>query len=163
MHAVVLLVALVALLLLPCVVATVIFADEVALAAGRAIRRRRAARRARRVLGDLDHTLDAALTHQQAELAELGGDARPPIEQVAADLRRLGGLRLGVAVTSQVWHAAILRAYDDELRAACRSLRVPEHLGELAGVDLEIERLRVEGELLARGLELRPTRWGQAA
>jgi hypothetical protein len=96
-------------------------------------------------------------------LAALEGGGRPSIEQVAADLRRLGRLRLSVATTSPVWHAAILRAYDDRLRLACRSLGVAEHLERLDGMDLEIERVRVEGELVAKGLVLIGTRRGQDA
>ena len=37
---------------------------------------------------------------------------------------------------------------------ACQELEIQEHLGELTGVDREIERLRVEGLLLAAGLRL---------
>ena len=38
---------------------------------------------------------------------------------------------------------------------ACRELEICEHhLYELTGVDLEVERLRVEGMLLAAGLRL---------
>ena len=46
-----------------------------------------------------------------------------------------------------VWHSAVIEAYDDRLRAACRALGIPEHLAELTGVDREIERVRVEGVL----------------
>jgi hypothetical protein len=79
----------------------------------------------------------------------------PPIERVAADLRRLDKQRLGVATRSTVWFTAVQRAYDDRLRLACRSLGIEEHLDGLAGVDLEIERVRIEGELLAAGMALR--------
>jgi len=80
----------------------------------------------------------------------------PPIEQIAADLRRLGRQRLGVATRSTVWFTAVQRAYDDRLRMACRSLAIEQHLDELRGVDLEIERVRVEGELAGAGLMLGP-------
>ena len=40
------------------------------------------------------------------------------------------------------------------LAQACRCLGLCEHLCDLHGVDLEIERLRVEGELQAAGLVL---------
>ena len=46
------------------------------------------------------------------------------------------------------------RAYDDRLSLACLELEIPQHLRELTGVDLEIERVRVEGELEAAGLGL---------
>jgi len=87
--------------------------------------------------------------------------AGPPIEQVAADLRRLGQQRLGIATRSPVWFAAVQRAYDDRLQVACRELEVEEHLGELEGVDLEIERVRVEGALQAAGMALGGSEAGQ--
>ncbi|GGM15567.1 hypothetical protein ACFFX1_03760 [Dactylosporangium sucinum] len=79
----------------------------------------------------------------------------PPIEQVAGDLRRLNRLRGGIALRSPVWFNAVQRAYDEGLRTACRQLAVEEHLDELHGVDLELERLRLEGELQRAGLVLR--------
>ena len=53
-----------------------------------------------------------------------------------------------------------MRAYDERLRLACRCLEVPEHLAELEGIDLEIERVRVEGELIGAGLVLGAARRG---
>src|SRR5262245_41430850 len=79
----------------------------------------------------------------------------PPLEQVAADLRRLSRQRLGIATRSPVWFTAVQRAYDDRLRVACGQLGVEEHLGELSGLDLDLERVRVEGVLEAAGLALR--------
>ena len=81
--------------------------------------------------------------------------AGPPIQQIAADLRRLNRHRLGVATRSPVWFTAVQRAYDDRLRQASLQLRVEEHLTELEGIDLEVERVRVEGLLEAGGLVLR--------
>jgi hypothetical protein len=80
--------------------------------------------------------------------------AGPPIEQVAADLRRLGRQRLGIATRSPVWFAAVQRAYDDRLQVACRELGIEEHIADVAGVDLDIERVRVEGALQAAGMRL---------
>jgi hypothetical protein len=79
----------------------------------------------------------------------------PPIEQVALDLRRLNRLRESVARRSRLWFVAVSEAYDDGLRIACAQLGVEEFLGELSGVDLELERVRVEGELQGAGLVLR--------
>lgn len=79
----------------------------------------------------------------------------PPIEQVAADLRRLSGQRLGIATRSPVWFTAVQRAYDDRLHVACSQLGLEEHLAELSGLDLDVERVRVEGLLEAAGLVLR--------
>jgi hypothetical protein len=44
--------------------------------------------------------------------------------------------------------------YDEALAAACRCLNISEHLADVSGLDLEIERLRVEGALAAAGLRL---------
>jgi len=162
-HTLVLLAALLALLTLPCAVAAVICADELLDRAAWAIAQRREARRERKVLGTLDQALDSAMAGQRDALDALEHGGRPPIERIAADLRRLGRLRLSVATRSPVWHAAVMRAYDDRLRLACRYLGVVEHLAELGGVDLEIERVRVEGELLGMGLVLGGTRRGQTA
>jgi hypothetical protein len=146
-HAVVLALALVALVFLPCAVAFFICSDGPL----RRIRRRLGARRERQAL----HRLDRTLGQQAISLAELD-EHQPSIQQIAADLRRLDRQRLGIATHSKVWHAAVLLAYDDRLRLASRCLGVPEHLDQLDGVDLEIERVRVEGELEAAGLALRP-------
>jgi Flp pilus assembly protein TadB len=153
-HTLVLLVALLALLFLPCVVAAVICADEILDRIAWAFAQRREARRERRVMADLEEALDGAMAAHRDALEAFEEAGQPAIQQVAADLRRLGSLRLGVATTSPVWHAAILRAYDDRLRLACQYLGVAEHLAQLGGVDLEIERVRVEGELLGLGLIL---------
>lgn len=85
----------------------------------------------------------------------------PPIEQLAGDLRRLNGLRMGVATRSPVWFNAVQRAYDEALRVACGQLGIDQYLDEVSGVDLEVERLRVEGELQRAGLALRDTKTGQ--
>ena len=80
----------------------------------------------------------------------------PPIEQLAFDLRRLDRQRRGgPTLESEAWLAAVLRAYDERLCLACECLSVPENLRPLAGMDREIERVRVEGALEAAGLELR--------
>jgi len=79
----------------------------------------------------------------------------PALEMLAADLRRLDRQRLGIATHSKVWHAAVLLAYDDRLRLTCQCLGIQENLNWLDGIDLELERLRVEGMLGAEGLWLR--------
>jgi hypothetical protein len=77
-----------------------------------------------------------------------------PIEKIAADIRRLRRQRAGIAQRSPVWRAAVDDAYDDRLLLACRRLEITAHLAELTGVDREIERVRLEGELQAVGLTL---------
>jgi hypothetical protein len=77
-----------------------------------------------------------------------------PIEKVAADLRRLRRQRAGIAQRSPIWRAAVEDAYDDRLCLACKRLGITEHLEQLTGVDREIERVRLEGELQAAGIAL---------
>jgi hypothetical protein len=77
-----------------------------------------------------------------------------PIEKLAADIRRLRRQRAGIAQRSPVWRAAVEDAYDERVTLACKRLDIPAHLAELTGVDREIERVRLEGELEAAGLTL---------
>lgn len=145
-RAVVIAVALVALALLPCAVAMlIIHVDEAAETAYRALRR--GCRRLRARVADYR----AVRSHVTPEPAEPKG---PPIEQIAADLRRLSRQRQGIATRSTVWFAAVQRAYDERLQQACRSLGVVEHLTGLDGLDRDIERLRLEALLEAEGLAL---------
>jgi hypothetical protein len=44
--------------------------------------------------------------------------------------------------------------YDAALVAACGCLNISEHMSEVSGLDLEIERLRVEGALAVAGVQL---------
>ena len=43
---------------------------------------------------------------------------------------------------------------EDRLQVACRHLDVSHHLSTLDGMDRELERLRIEAELIAAGLHL---------
>jgi hypothetical protein len=78
----------------------------------------------------------------------------PPIEKLASDIRRLRRQRAGIAQRSPMWRAAVEDAYDDRVTLACKRLGIDAHLAGLAGVDREIERVRLEGELEAAGLTL---------
>jgi hypothetical protein len=106
---------------------------------------RRALRRLDRKIG-LPSTLD-----------RLTDDRRlPPVEQIAAELRRLDRQRrFGPSTESEKWSAAVANAYDAWLLAACRRLDIREDLTTLAGIDRDIERVRVEGQLETAGLVLR--------
>lgn len=150
-QAFVLMLAIVATVCLPAIVALILCADGLAAGATRRAAQLRAVQRQRRLLGRLDRSV---ATPADVDLSTLDNADRPTIEHIAADLRRLHTHRLGVAGRSRVWQNAVRQAYDDRLRLACRCLGVSEHLGDLEGVDLEIERLRVEGELQAAGLVL---------
>jgi hypothetical protein len=141
---VVLTTAFAALLSLPCALAMVIRSD------GAAIRRVwvRRSRADRDTLCLLDQGLRDVMTPSIRS-------GRPSIEQVAAELRRLDRQRqIGPAHGSEKWLVAVLRAYDEWLQVACGCLGISQHLSTLHGVDREIERLRMEGELTAAGLRL---------
>lgn len=85
---------------------------------------------------------------------------RPPVEQLAADLRRLAAaVRDLPRGTSRARQLGMLMAYDDVLIATALALDVPHALGELpAGFDRDLERVRLEGALEAAGLRFSPRR-----
>jgi len=138
--------ALLALLCLPCAVAVVVCADEL-------VARRTWTRHGRREL--------RALRLLEQDLAGLQPEPRlvarePCIEELVADLRRLDRQRRSAPTTdSAAWLAAVVRAYDERLSLASRSLGVTEHLAQLDGMDRDLERVRVEVLLQAAGLQLR--------
>ncbi|MGW4462932.1 hypothetical protein [Micromonospora sp. NPDC004704] len=146
--------ALLSLVCLPALVAGVLFADELVTWLAAEAVNRRTGRRQRRELDRLDRTFRAGAGRHHLDPSELDRPGGPAIEQVAADLRRLGGQRLGRPPRSRSAHGELLRAYDEQLRVASRYLGVAEHLADLDGLDREIERVRVEGELQAAGLVL---------
>jgi|SRR4051812_31282860 len=78
----------------------------------------------------------------------------PPIERVAADLRRVHRLLVDYpSGTPAARRLGTRQAYDELLTQACRQVGVPHRLAELPeGMDREIERLRVEESLRERGL-----------
>ena len=85
---------------------------------------------------------------------------RPPVERLAADLRRLSAASREVPRgTSHARHKGLLLAYDEVLGCACRALDVPHSLDTLpAGLDRDLERLRVEAALESAGLRFRAPR-----
>lgn len=124
---------------------------------GRAVRaraRRRVRRRERRTIARLDRAVEADSLTRDIDLREFDRPDRQPLERIAADLWRLRRHSIGGGGRPTVWPLILIQAYDDRLRTACRCLGITEHLGELEGVDREIERVRVEGELHAAGLAL---------
>jgi len=133
------LLAMCALALLPCVVLLIVYADNLIDATSRAIRRGRARRVKFRAQPEPDG---------------------PPLQQIAGDLHRLGTARLA-SPDGTVRYAAVTRAYDRRLISACRALGVEEHLGDLDELDLELERVRVEGALLQSGFVLASVDRGQ--
>jgi hypothetical protein len=146
MHVAVLGAAVTTLLALPCALVALMRADEAAM-------RRAWSRRPAEETQAL-HALDRAM--QAGDCAVLDDAPAPALDEIAKDLRRLDRQRKdGPACESQLWLAAVQRAYDERLCVACRCLGVAEHLQPLAGIDREIERVRVEGELQAAGIALR--------
>ncbi|MDO3701512.1 hypothetical protein Q3W71_07430 [Micromonospora sp. C28SCA-DRY-2] len=139
---------------LPAAIALLFCADEIIDRIVCGIAEWRDRRRERRTIARLDRAIEADSLTRDIDLSDFDRTDRRPLEQLAADLRRLGSQRIGVGGRSMVWHGAVLQAYDDRLRRACQALDIPEHLTELTGVDLEIERVRVEGLLHAAGLTL---------
>jgi hypothetical protein len=145
-HVAVLGAAFVALLALPCAVALLRSLDDAGM-------RRAWARRPVEETQAL-HELDRAL--QERDHFPLDDIPAPALDEIARDLRRLDRQRRGgPACESERWLAAVQLAYDERLCLACRCLGVREQLGPLRGLDREIERLRVEGELQAAGVALR--------
>jgi len=90
------------------------------------------------------------------------GEAAPhlrgrPVEQLAADLRRL---RVAVATDqrrSATHQLANRVAYDQLLMQVCQMVNVSHELGKnTAGPERDIERIRVEAELERAGIMLAP-------
>jgi hypothetical protein len=159
LRALLIVVAVAAVAAVPCLVGlAIIYLDEAIERSYRAVRR--GLRRLRAGLPKLRRRRRRRVTRLARGLwvpwelahAEPSG---PPIEQLAADLRRLTRQRLGIATRSPIWASAVQRAYDDRLKLACDQLGIVEHLSELTGLDLEVERVRLEGTLEAQGLVVR--------
>jgi hypothetical protein len=87
-----------------------------------------------------------------------------PLEQLAADLRRLRAL-LGQDEHRSAAHQMGNRlAYDRLMIQICAMLNIEHELGgHSVGVERDIERFRVEAELERAGVVLSDRRYGQAA
>jgi hypothetical protein len=122
------------------------------------------------LVGRWDETLrrwrerrSSAAAHRQA-VRELRHQQGVPIEQLAADLRRLRAI-LGTDARRSAAHQMGNRlAYDKLLMQVCEMLEIEHDLeGESIGFERDIERIRVEAELERAGLILSDRRFGQAA
>jgi hypothetical protein len=79
----------------------------------------------------------------------------PPVEKLAADLRRLRAELVYRRPTSNLGLTALLQAYDEVLEATCARLELPAHVRELPiGLDRDIERLRTEAAVEEAGIPL---------
>jgi hypothetical protein len=88
----------------------------------------------------------------------------PPLEQLAADLRRLyPGAHFPTRGSRMPKQRGVLMAYDQRLVETARALEVPTMLDDLPaeGFDREAERLRVEHALTEAGLVWQVRSWGQ--
>jgi hypothetical protein len=86
-----------------------------------------------------------------------------PLEQVAANLRRLRCV-LTVDAHRSVHQIGNRVAYDQVLIQASEMLQIEHDLAKhYAGMERDIERLRVEAELERAGVVLSDRRYGQAA
>jgi hypothetical protein len=105
----------------------------------------------------------SAAAHRRA-VRELRHQQGVPIEQLAADLRRLRAI-LGTDAHRSAAHQMGNRlAYDKLLMQVCGMLEIEHDLeGESIGFERDIERIRVEAELERAGLILSDRRFGQAA
>jgi hypothetical protein len=87
-----------------------------------------------------------------------------PIEQVAANLRRLRAVVATDANRSAAHQMGNRLAYDRVLAQACDMLDVEHDLGlESSGLERDIERFRLEAELERAGVVISQRRFGQAA
>jgi hypothetical protein len=87
-----------------------------------------------------------------------------PLEQVAANLRRLRGVLTVDEHRSAVHQIGNRVAYDQVLIQASEMLQIEHDLARRsAGMERDIERLRVEAELERAGVVLSDRRYGQAA
>jgi hypothetical protein len=87
-----------------------------------------------------------------------------PIEQLAADLRRLRSAIAADEHRSAAHQMGNRLAYDRVLVQACDMLGMEHELDqETSGIERDIERLRVEADLERVGVVISTRRFGQAA
>ncbi len=87
-----------------------------------------------------------------------------PIEQLAADLRRLRGVVGTDSHRSAAHQMGNRLAYDKLMMQACTMLDITHELGgDSIGMERDIERIRIEAELERAGVMLTDRRYGQAA
>src|SRR5687768_2555670 len=101
---------------------------------------------------------------RRRNLRAMGRQQGVPLEQVAANLRRLRGVLTVDEHRSAVHQIGNRVAYDQVLIQASEMLQIEHDLAKhSAGMERNIERLRVEAELERAGVVLSDRRYGQAA
>ncbi|WP_199428896.1 hypothetical protein [Qaidamihabitans albus] len=93
---------------------------------------------------------------ENARRRRASAPAGPPVERVAADLRRVRRSLAGLAPDAPVVRRrATGQAYDALLMQACQAVEVPHRLDTVPdGIERELERLRVEEALRGAGLAI---------
>lgn len=87
-----------------------------------------------------------------------------PLEQLAADLRRLRTAVGADAHRSAAQQLGARLAYDQVLTQTCSMLQIEHELSDAtSGMERDIERFRVEAELERAGVMVTDRRFGQAA
>ncbi len=166
----------IALLGMPAAIAAVICADEVVDSVRQRAEQARESWNDQRTLDRLERAFAPAPPAGPPWVAvarvatDVLSSARDSVAQFAAQRLNAAGLHPAWLAVPAVpaaelsfeevvaWLRAVPRSdaeYDSALAAACRCLGIAEHLTEVSGLDLEIERLRVEGALTDAGLHLR--------
>lgn len=106
---------------------------------------------------------EVAMEHRRAVKA-LRRQQGIPIEQLAADLRRLRAVISTDEHRSAAHQMGNRMAYDQILIQACEMLGIDHELGQQTkGLDRDIERFRLEAELERAGVVISIRRFGQAA
>jgi hypothetical protein len=106
----------------------------------------------------------AARANRRRGIRALRQQSGVPIEQLAADLRRLRRIVAEDAHRSAAHQLGNRLAYDGLLSQVCGMLEIEHDLSlETAGFERDIERIRVEAELERAGVMVTNPRYGQAA
>jgi len=116
--------------------------------------------------GRLKHLRDrfGKARERRRDLHLLRSQRGVPIEEVAANLRRLRAVVATDAHRSAAHQIGNRLAYDRVLIQACEMLNVEHDLGrESSGLERDIERFRLEAELERAGVVISQRRFGQAA
>lgn len=127
------------------------------------IGQQRAARRmdaAVRAIGKqrVEQRLEERLEHHR-NVKALKHQHGTPIERLGADLRRLRHLIQHSEHQSASQQEALRKAYDSVLIDTCQMLDIEHELDlPTAGIERDIERVRVEANLETRGIVLTPPR-----